>query len=38
VWHTFWDLCSATVVFAFIVYPLILFDITVDLFRRDHKT
>lgn len=38
-WHTFWDfLWSAIVVFAFIAYLLILFNITVDLFWRDHQT
>lgn len=38
-WHTFWDfLKSAIVVFIFIAYLLILFNIIVDLFWRDHKT
>jgi ABC-type multidrug transport system fused ATPase/permease subunit len=38
-WHTFWDfLWSAIVVFAFIAYLLILFNIVVDLFWRDHQT
>ncbi len=38
-WRTFWDfLWSAIVVFAFIAYLLILFNIIVDLFWRDHKT
>lgn len=38
-WHTFWDfLWTAIVVFAFIAYLLILFNIIVDLFWRDHKT
>ncbi|MGB0436613.1 MAG: hypothetical protein ACPGXI_15515 [Mycobacterium sp.] len=34
-WDYFW---SALVVFAFIAYLLILFNILVDLFWRDHKT
>jgi hypothetical protein len=39
VWHTFWDfLWSAIVVFAFVAYLLILFNIIVDLFWRDHQT
>jgi Short C-terminal domain/Phospholipase_D-nuclease N-terminal len=39
VWHTFWDfLWSAIIIFAFIAYLLILFNIIVDLFWRDHKT
>jgi Short C-terminal domain/Phospholipase_D-nuclease N-terminal len=39
VWHSFWDfLWSAIVVFAFIAYLLILFNIIVDLFLRDHRT
>lgn len=38
-WHTFWDfLWSAIVIFAFIAYLLILFNIIVDMFWRDHKT
>lgn len=38
-WHTFWDfLWTAIVIFAFIAYLLILFNIIVDLFWRDHKT
>lgn len=38
-WHTFWDfLWSAIVVFAFIAYLLILFNIIVDMFWRDHQT
>jgi Short C-terminal domain/Phospholipase_D-nuclease N-terminal len=39
VWHSFWDfLWSAIVVFAFIAYLLILFNIIVDLFLRDQQT
>jgi hypothetical protein len=38
-WDSFWDfLWSAIVVFAFIAYLLILFNIIVDLFWRDHRT
>jgi hypothetical protein len=38
-WHSFWGfLWSAIVVFAFIAYLLILFNIIVDLFWRDHQT
>ncbi|MGD9619064.1 MAG: SHOCT domain-containing protein [Mycolicibacterium sp.] len=38
-WDSFWDyLWSAVVIFAFIAYLLILFNILVDLFWRDHKT
>ena len=38
-WNTFWDfLWTAIVVFAFIAYLMILFNILVDLFWRDHKT
>lgn len=38
-WHTFWDfLWSAIVIFAFIAYLLILFNIVVDMFWRDHQT
>ena len=38
-WHSFWGfLWSAIVVFAFIEYLLILFNIIVDLFWRDHQT
>ncbi|HEV7420743.1 MAG TPA: hypothetical protein VGO30_12970 [Mycobacterium sp.] len=38
-WHTFWDfLWSAIVIFAFIAYLMILFNILTDLFWRDHET
>ncbi|MDY6996970.1 MAG: hypothetical protein SW019_10260 [Actinomycetota bacterium] len=38
-WNTFWDfLWTTIVIFAFIAYLLILFNILVDLFWRDHKT
>lgn len=38
-WDSFWDyFWSALVIFAFIAYLLILFNILVDLFWRDHKT
>jgi hypothetical protein len=38
-WHTFWDfLWSTVVIFAFIAYLMILFNILTDLFWRDHKT
>ena len=38
-WNTCWDfLWTAIVVFAFIAYLMILFNILVDLFWRDHKT
>lgn len=38
-WNSFWDfLWSTIVIFAFIAYLMILFNILVDLFWRDHKT
>lgn len=38
-WDTFWHfLWSTIVIFAFIAYLMILFNILVDLFWRDHKT
>ncbi len=38
-WDTFWGLIwYSLVIFAFIAYLLILFNIIVDLFWRDHKT
>lgn len=38
-WDSFWDyLWSAVVIFAFIAYLIILFNILTDLFWRDHKT
>lgn len=38
-WDSFWDyFWSLLVIFAFIAYLLILFNILVDLFWRDHKT
>jgi len=38
-WDSFWDyLWTGVVIFAFIAYLMILFNILVDLFWRDHKT
>lgn len=38
-WNSFWNfLWSTIVIFAFIAYLMILFNILVDLFWRDHKT
>jgi hypothetical protein len=38
-WDTFWHfLWSTVVIFAFVAYLLILFNITIDLFWRDNKT
>lgn len=38
-WDTFWSfLWSTIVIFAFIAYLMILFNIITDLFWRDHKT
>jgi hypothetical protein len=38
-WDSFWSfLWSTAVIFAFIAYLMILFNILVDLFWRDHKT
>ena len=38
-WDTFWHfLWSTLVIFAFIAYLMILFNIIVDLFSRDHRT
>lgn len=38
-WDTFWHfLWSMIVIFAFIAYLVILFNILADLFWRDHKT
>lgn len=38
-WDSFWEfLWSMIVIFAFIAYLIILFNILVDLFWRDHKT
>ena len=38
-WDSFWDyLWSAVVIFAYIAYLIILFNILTDLFWRDHKT
>ena len=38
-WDSFWDyFWSMIVIFAFIAYLLILFNILADLFWRDHKT
>ncbi|CAJ1578889.1 PLDc N-terminal domain-containing protein [[Mycobacterium] wendilense] len=38
-WDSFWGLIwYSLVIFAFIAYLLILFNIIVDLFWRDHKT
>ena len=38
-WNTFWDFFwSLIVIFAFIAYLMILFNILADLFWRDHKT
>ncbi|MBS1692538.1 MAG: SHOCT domain-containing protein [Actinobacteria bacterium] len=38
-WDSFWSfLWSTVVIFAFIAYLMILFNILVDLFWRDHKT
>ncbi|GAA1665736.1 membrane protein [Mycolicibacterium murale] len=38
-WDSFWDyFWSLIVVFAFIAYLMVLFNILVDLFWRDHKT
>jgi ABC-type multidrug transport system fused ATPase/permease subunit len=39
VWDTFWHfLWSTIVIFAFIAYLMILFNILTDLFWRDHQT
>ncbi|WP_245906470.1 SHOCT domain-containing protein [Mycolicibacterium palauense] len=38
-WDSFWNFfLSMLVIFAFIAYIIILFNILVDLFWRDHKT
>ncbi len=38
-WDSFWDyFWSLLVIFAFIAYLIILFNILTDLFWRDHKT
>ncbi|WP_197379473.1 SHOCT domain-containing protein [Mycolicibacterium mengxianglii] len=38
-WDSFWDyFWSLLVIFAFIAYLMILFNILTDLFWRDHKT
>jgi len=38
-WDTFWHgLWSLVLIFAFVAYLIILFNILVDLFWRDHKT
>ncbi|MGE2732173.1 SHOCT domain-containing protein [Mycolicibacterium vaccae] len=38
-WDSFWDyFWSLVVIFAFFAYLIILFQILVDLFWRDHKT
>lgn len=38
-WNSFWDFFwSLIVIFAFIAYLMILFNILSDLFWRDHKT
>ncbi|UGT61961.1 PLDc N-terminal domain-containing protein [Nocardia asteroides] len=38
-WDSFWDfLWAGVVIFAFVAYLMILFNILVDLFWRDHKT
>lgn len=38
-WDSFWDyFWSLIVIFAFIAYLIVLFNILVDLFWRDHKT
>lgn len=38
-WDSFWDfLWTGVVIFAFIAYLMILFNILADLFWRDHKT
>lgn len=38
-WDTFWHfLWSTLVIFAFIAYLMICFNIIVDLFSRDHRT
>jgi len=38
-WNTFWDfLWTTLVIFAFVAYLMILFNILVDLFWRDHQT
>lgn len=38
-WQSFWSfLWSTIVIFAFIAYLMILFNILTDLFWRDHKT
>lgn len=38
-WDSFWDyFWSMIVIFAFIAYLIILFNILADLFWRDHKT
>lgn len=38
-WDSFWDyFWSLIVIFAFIAYLMILFNILTDLFWRDHKT
>ena len=38
-WDSFWSfLWSTVVIFAFIAYLMILFNILTDLFWRDHKT
>ena len=38
-WDSFWDyFWSLIVIFAFIAYLMILFNILADLFWRDHKT
>ena len=38
-WDSFWDyFWSLLVIFAFIAYLMILFNILVDLFWRDHQT
>lgn len=38
-WDSFWDyFWSMLVIFAFIAYLIILFNILADLFWRDHKT
>ncbi len=38
-WDSFWDFFwTGLVIFAFIAYLIILFNILVDLFWRDHKT
>ncbi len=38
-WDTFWHgLWSLVLIFAFVAYLIILFNILIDLFYRDHKT